>query len=148
MRAKTTFVYSGTSHEEFELTANSLWAHIATHTVSLLWPICEIIPMSPPCSGTYYCGSSELTVSWSPVSSLCWLIVISQWCLMVRYSDELSVSMVLAHTFTGMDTYSLGIFSWVSWWNLKDQYTLYKSKFSRNVSKKKIEQRYMELIFF
>ena len=83
-------------------TVSLLWAlcEFATNTVSLLWPIHEIITMGSPCS-----GSSVLTLSWSPVSSLCLLIVISQWChwfyLILWVLGELTVSMVLARTFTG-----------------------------------------------
>ena len=64
-----------------------------------------------------YSGSSELTVCWSPViiqkanSKKCELSVLAH-CdltvyLEVRNSGELTVSMVLAHTFTGY-TSSLG----------------------------------------
>ena len=82
----------------------------ATHTMSLLWAICVIILMSSPCS-----GSSELTVSWSPVSSPCRLIVISLIYLTVRYSGELIVSMVLAHIFTGLQISNLASCRLVGW---------------------------------
>ena len=67
-----------------KLTMNSFWGH----SVSSLWAV----------SFSWVCNSHcELAVSYS------WdHIMISQWCLTVRYSGELSVSMVLAHTFTGL----------------------------------------------
>ena len=64
----------------WNLTASSCWSHSSTaQQTRKMRSHCELAvsyvwdqPMSSPCS-----GSSELTVIWSPVSSPCYLIVIS-----------------------------------------------------------------------
>ena len=89
-----------------------LWVfrEFATHSLSLLWAICDIILMSSPCScssaptvwvANLRTAHSKLKVRAHLVSLLWANWVSSKYSPPWDNSGELSVSMVLSHTFTG-----------------------------------------------